>query len=193
MVNLAKGVRHLSGVSFTEHQHSPYGDDWDVIWPGHCGDVLPTDDDRKYLIENDETVAPKAHQPSIKGLKEYPEGTRMVHKAGAPICMFGYAVSYRGAQKILMALAVKGGESLAVDNALAYLCRDGYLDLRCYSIEPQLMHHHRPAGSVNKDSDIRGGDSKEVRKMGKTETIVLSTKLNMEQLINGSDDFVKQW
>ena len=193
MVDLAKGVRQLSGVSFTDRQHSPYGDDWDVIWPGHCGVVLPKNDDRRYLIENDETVAPKQHQKSIKALKDFPEGTRMVHRAGAPLCSFAYAVSYRGAQKILMALAVKGGSSLAIDNALAYLCRDGYLDLQCYSVEPQLMHHHRPAGSVNKDSDIRGGDSKEVREKGSTETIVLSARLNMEPLIKGTDDWVKQW
>jgi len=193
MPNLAKGVRHLSGIPLTQHQHSPYGDDWDVIWPGHCGEIMHEKDDRRYLIENDETVAPKEHQPSLKVLKDYPEGTRMVHKAGAPMCTFSYAVSYRGAQKILMALAVKGGSSLAIDNSLAYLCRDGYLDLQCYSIEPQLMHHHRPAGSVNKDSDIHGAESKEVREKGITETIVYSARLNLEQLVMGSDQFTKPW
>lgn len=193
MPNLAKGVRHLSGIPETQHQHSPYGDDWDIIWPGHCGEIMHKKDDRRYVIENDDTVSPKAHQPSIKVLEDYPEGTRIVHRAGAPICTFSYAVSYRGAQKILMALAVKGGNSLAIDNGLGYLCRDGFLDLQCYSIEPQLMHHHRPAGSVNKDSDIRGGDSEEVREKGETETIMYSARLNLEQLVMGSNEFTTQW
>ena len=189
----AKGVRSLSNISSTEPQHSPYGDDWDVLWPGHCGDVLPTNDNRLYLIENDETVAPKAHQNWLKGLAEYPDYTRMVHKAGAPICTFGYAVSYRGAEKILMALAIKAGSNLAIDNGLAFLCRDGYLDLKCYSVEPQLFQHHRPAGAVNKDSDINLGDSTAVREKGFTESIVLSTRLNLEQLITGSEEYVMQW
>jgi hypothetical protein len=193
MLDFAKGVRHLSGFTPTEHLHSPYGDDWDVLWPGHCGEVLPEKDDRRFLIENDETVAPKANQPSLKALKDFPEGTRMVHRAGAPLCSFGYAVSYRGAQKILMALGIKGSGSLAIDNALAYLCRDGFLDMQCYSVEPQLMHHHRPAGPVNKDSDIRGGDASVVREKGTTETIVLSARLNMVQLLTGSEKYEKQW
>jgi hypothetical protein len=189
----AEGVRSLSGIPPSETQYSPYGDDWDILWPGHCGEVLPTDDDRRYIIENDETVAPKAHQPWLRGLKDLPEHTRMVHKTGAPICTFGYAVSYRGAQKILMALAIKAGGNLAFDNSLAYLCRDGYLDIKCYSVEPQLFQHHRPAGSVGKDSDINGGASDAVREKGITDFIVLSARLNLEQLIMRSEAYIKQW
>jgi hypothetical protein len=189
----AKGVRSLSDIPLAEPQYSPYGDDWDILWPGHCGDILPKNDNRRYIIENDETVAPKAHQPWLRGLKDLPEHTRMVHKAGSPICTFGYAVSYRGAQKILMALAIKAGANLAIDNGLAYLCRDGYLNMKCYSVEPQLFQHHRPAGSVSKDSDINVGTSTEVRKKGVTDFIVLSARLNLEQVITGSEDYVKQW
>jgi hypothetical protein len=191
--DFAKGVRSLSNIPLSEPQHSPYGDDWDILWPGHCGDYLPENDDRRYIIENDETVAPKAHQTWLRGLAEYPDYTRMVHKAGAPICTFGYAVSYRGAEKILMALAIKGGANLAIDNGMAFLCRDGYLDMKCYSVEPQLFQHHRPAGSVSKDSDINNGDPTIIREKGVTDMIVLSARLNMEQIIMGSEDYVKQW
>jgi hypothetical protein len=137
---LAKGVRSISNIPFSEPQYSPYGDNWDIIWPGHCGDILPQNDDRRYIIEHDDTVAPKAHQTWLKGLKEYPEYTRMVHRAGAPMCTFGYAVSYRGAEKILMALAIKAGANWAIDNGLGFLCKNGYLDMKCFSIEPQLFH-----------------------------------------------------
>jgi hypothetical protein len=192
MPNLAKGVRQLSDISFTERQHSPYGDDWDIIWPGHCGDIPYKNDDRRYIIENDETVSPKEHQPSIKMLKEYAEGTRIVHKAGAPICAFGYGVSYRGAQKILMTIAIKGGGGLPNDNAMAFLCRDDP-NIKCFSVEPQLFHHHRPAGPKSKDSDIAGANDQGVREKGNTETIELSARLNMDQLVRGTEDWVKQW
>ncbi|PQE08813.1 glycosyltransferase family 25 protein [Rutstroemia sp. NJR-2017a WRK4] len=191
--DFAKGVRSLSGISPSQTQYSPYGDDWDVLWPGHCGDYLPENDKRLYVIENDETVAPTAQQPWLTTLKDMPEHTRIVHKAGAPICTFGYAVSYRGAQKILMGLGVKGGQNMAFDNSLAFLCRDGYLDMKCYSVEPQLFHHHRPAGSVNKDSDINGGDSDIVREKGNTEVMIYSARLNLEQLITGSKEYTMQW
>jgi len=193
MPPLAKGVRTLTDIPFSTPQHSPYGDDWDVIWPGHCGDVLPKGDDRRYIIQNDETVAPKAHQGWLKGLKDMPEGTRMVHAAGAPICTFGYAISLRGAQKILWWLAMKGGDNLAIDNGLAFLCRDRSLNIKCYSVEPQLFNHHRPAGSVSKDSDIISNDPAVIRDKGVTDMIVLSARLNIEQMITGSEDYVKQW
>lgn len=193
MQDLAKGVRHLSGITATQKQHSPYGDDWDVIWPGHCGDEMPHHENQIYVIENDETVAPKAHQAWIKGLAKYPEGTRLIQRAGAPICSFGWGISYRGAQKLLMALSVKGMSGLAVDNGLATLCRDGWLNVQCYSVQPELIHHHRPAGSLAKDSDIRPGEADKFREKGETDTIVLSARLKIEPLLTGSEEFVKQW
>ncbi|KAB8294116.1 hypothetical protein EYC80_009565 [Monilinia laxa] len=201
----ARGIRTLSHIPLEQRQHSPYGDDWDILWPGHCGDVLPstlTKDpsappkDDLYIIKEDETVAPKSAQTWLKALADYPENTRIVHKAGAPICAFGYGVSYRGAQKILMALAVKGGMNLAVDNALALLCRDGYLDMKCYSVEPQLFQHHRSAGAKNRDSDINSlgdADAEGTRERGVTDMIVWSARLNLEHMIVGRQDYFAQW
>ncbi|TAQ88257.1 hypothetical protein B7494_g3434 [Chlorociboria aeruginascens] len=198
MPEFAKGVRNISDIPLDKPQHSPYGDDWDVLWPGHCGDVFPKGDDRRYIISNDTTVAPKAHQPWLAGLADYPDYTRIVHKAGAPICSFAYAVSRRGAQKLLWALGIrgdpqKGGANSAFDNNLAWFCQDGFLDLKCVSVEPMLFFHHRPAGPMNKDSDIQNGDASQSREIGFTEQIVLSTRLNMKQLIMGTKDYVMQW
>ncbi|KAL3418812.1 Procollagen galactosyltransferase 1 [Phlyctema vagabunda] len=190
--NFASGVRAISNIPISEKQHSPYGDDWDILWPGHCGEVLPEHDDRRYVINDDETVPPKEHQPWLKALADYPEQTRIVHKTGAPICTFAYAVSLRGAQKILWALGMSGS-NLAYDNALAYFCRDGYLDIKCVSVQPMLFFHHRPAGAINKDSDIQNGDEGAVRERGFTENIVWSTRLNIEKLLTGSKDYVMQW
>ena len=191
MQDLAKGVRHLSDIRLDKHQISPYGDDWDVIWPGHCGEVLPEGDDRRYIIQNDETVAPKAHQPWLKALNDFPEKTRIIHKTGAPICTFAYAVSARGAQKILAGLGLKG-TSLSFDNTLAYLCRDGGLNIKCFSVQPMLFYHHRSAGSLNKDSDNIGATDG-TRDKGFTDNIVWSTRLNVGKLLTGATDYVMQW
>lgn len=194
MEDLARGTRTISNISMTEPQHSPYGDDWDIIWPGHCGEVLPKNDDNIYVISDDETVAPKAHQPWLKALKEYPEGTRIIHKTGAPICTFAYAVSYKGAQKIVAALGLglKLG-TLPYDNELAFFCQGEVFGVKCVSVQPMLFMHHRAAGRVNKDSDIQKGDKDKVREKGFSEQIVLSTRLNIENLIKGTTDWVMQW
>lgn len=138
---LSKGVRTLSNIPLSRAQESPYGDDWDVLWPGHCGECQPEGDPRRYIMHDDPTVAPKSRQINIDMLKEHPEGARIVHKACAPICSFGYAVSYRGAQKVLLALGVKAGMTLAHDNGLGFLCKDGFYDIKCFSVEPMLFFH----------------------------------------------------
>lgn len=193
MPEFAKGVRSISNIPLSQRQSSPYGDDWDILWPGHCGDIFPKDNDVRYVMENDMTVAPKEHQPWLVGLKDYPEQTRLVHKAGAPICTFAYAVSMRGAQKLLWALSVRKGSNLAFDNTLALFCEDGYMDIKCVSVEPMLFIHHRPAGLVNKDSDIQNGPVGETREKGYSENIVWSARLNIEQMILGTRDYVMQW
>ncbi|QSZ35916.1 hypothetical protein DSL72_007038 [Monilinia vaccinii-corymbosi] len=197
----ARGIRTLSHVPLDQRQHSPYGDDWDILWPGHCGDAPPAspphhDQEAKktkhdaalYIIDNDETVAPKSARAWLKALAAYPENTRVIHRTGAPTCTFGYAVSYRGAQKILMALAVQGGakRNLALGGALASLCHDGHLDARCYSVEPPLFQPHRPAGAMDaEDGDAKGS--------GRTDVIVWSARLNLEQMIMGRVDYFVKW
>src|SRR5438105_1807467 len=97
MPDLARGVRKLSGIPLTKQQESPYGDDWDVIWAGHSGDDIHPKENQRYMIENDPTALVKSNQSRIQFLKAYPDHTRMVRRAGAPISSFGYGVSYRGA------------------------------------------------------------------------------------------------
>jgi hypothetical protein len=192
MPQFAKGVRSITNISESAAQHSPYGDNWDVVWPGHCGDIFPHNDDRRYVIKNDETVAPRAHQPWLQGLRDWPEHTRLIHKAGAPICAFAYAVSRSGAQKLLYALSIKG-LTAPFDNALAGLCQDEYMGIKCVSVEPMYFFHHKPAGPLNRDSDIQFGDAGAIREKGYTENIVWSARLNIEQMITRSTNYVLQW
>lgn len=191
-----------SASASTGEPISPYGDDWDILWLGHCGEPfpeelpenkeLPADDPgkvamaRKYTILNDATVPPFDHVTGIVDFRAHPERTRWVHVTAAPICTFAYAVSQRGARKILYDLSVDR-LSGPFDNALAWLCRravggwsklaalaaqgdpldsghtmgDRGLDAKCLSVTPPVFFHHKAKGNIRGDSDIQsvgGGD-----------------------------------
>jgi hypothetical protein len=195
MENFAKGSRYVHNISPTAKQHSPYGDTWDVLWPGHCGGhgtLAP--EDRTYLVENDVTVPPKDHQaPLTPEMAELPEFTRSIHRAVEPICTFAYAISFAGAQKVIAEVGMVG-TPVSFDNDLAFMCRDRVLDVKCVIAEPSLFVHHRPAGPVDKDSDLVANDgATAVRKTGSTENIIISTRLNLRKLMVGATDYVLQW
>lgn len=212
---------------------SPYGDDWDVLWLGHCGEPFPEDlaenaglapSDagrqamaRKWAILDDATVPPPDRLTGLVDFAAHPARTRWVHVTAAPICTFAYAVSLRGAQKILYDLSV---DRLAgpFDNALAWLCRravgswgglgrgedpeslgDRGFDAKCLSVTPPLFFHHKAKGPINADSDIQsyGGDGGpdelgEIREKGQTENIMWSARLNIANMIMGKD-MESQW
>lgn len=109
---------------------TPYGDDWDVLWLGHCGTEFPTRSaiaekapDKKnpnrvagpshrppllrVLVPNDPTVPDPEHlKPHPFALKDrladmYPPHTRVIHASSATMCTQAYAVSQQGARKLL--------------------------------------------------------------------------------------------
>ncbi|KAB5526260.1 glycosyltransferase family 25 protein [Coniochaeta sp. 2T2.1] len=186
---------------------SPYGDDWDVLWLGHCGEPFPEDLPEvkelvkvgegkgegegneglkamrnKFTVLNDATVPPFGHVTGIVNFTAYPEHTRWVHVTAAPICTFAYALSQKGARKVLFDLSVDR-LSGPFDNALAWLCRravvgwpkllaaaggegaakeeevktdkDRGLDAKCFSVTPPVFFHHKARGPVSGDSDIQ--------------------------------------
>jgi hypothetical protein len=194
MLDFAKGTRYIHNISPTAKQHSPYGDEWDVLWPGHCGGFGHIDpEDPTYNIENDLTVPPKKHQtPLAPVLKDLPEFTRSVHRAVEPICTFAYAISFAGAQKVIAEVGMVG-TPFSFDNDLAYMCRDRVLNAKCVVVEPSLFVHHRPAGNVAKDSDLAATEDGAVREKGSTENIVISTRLNLRKLMVRATDYVLQW
>ncbi|KAJ3568062.1 hypothetical protein NPX13_g6546 [Xylaria arbuscula] len=173
---------------------SPYGDSWDVLWLGHCGEifpeVLPENEGKplhpKYIIPNDDTVPPLDKITGLVEFDKYPEFTRWVHVSGGPICSFAYALSQRGARKVLYDLSIDhlGGP---FDNALAGFCRDGAsgnpdgLRAKCLSVTPPIFFHHRAKGPFKSDSDIQAISSTEWREKGTTENIRWSTTLDAEE------------
>lgn len=198
--------------------NSPYGDGWDILWLGHCGETFPERIpghseiyDRSstrytyYAMEGDETL-PK--QPTdvteswIAGDLERHKGTRWVHFSGGPTCSQAYALSQSGARKVLMALSVGGTLIEQLDNAMSHLCRDhtpwdspddmqgppGYpgANMRCLSVNPAVFSQHKPRGRKSAGSDIETlEDGDEFREEGESPNLVLSARLNVQNLMMG--------
>ncbi|KAH0489130.1 hypothetical protein TgHK011_009574 [Trichoderma gracile] len=206
--DIAHGARHILREA-SALPHSPYGDGWDVLWLGHCGEPfpetleenagLPSDNmaqmSAKYIIHDDETVPPYSKVSKLVDWSQYPPRTRIVHMSAAPICTFAYAVSQTGARKILYGLSVDGLH-MAFDNSLAQLCRDAVyglgrnqssgLDVKCLSVNPTIMFHHKAKGPVAAGSDIQDvGSDGSVREKGVTESVRWSTRLNLRNILTG--------
>ncbi|KAI0195720.1 hypothetical protein EV127DRAFT_499616 [Xylaria flabelliformis] len=117
---------HLN-PGYGTHAKSPYGDDWDILWLGHCGADLPTtrreplSSRRNHFsppltisIPDDATVpAPKHLKPHPFALHDklgevYPPHTRIVHAVDGNVCSLAYAVSQTGARKLLRRFRRKG-------------------------------------------------------------------------------------
>ena len=173
---------------------APYGVGWDLLWLGHCGESFSPEDFERYLIVNDKTVPDYEHFVGWFEPQAWAEHTRFIGPSMGPTCTFAYALSKAGAKKILYELSVNGLPGF-FDNSVSDMCRDKSMGMRCISVIPPLMVHHRGRGWVAADSDInhpspRPGD--DVRTIGSTENIVYSVRLNLERLIMGEDP-VSQW
>lgn len=176
--------------------HSPYGDDWDLIWLGHCGAQLHKSSEQVFRIDNDPTVAAPDHRISFKGsvnMSDYPDSTRLVFRQGSGLCVYSYALSYRGAQKLLLNENNRK-RFAAFDNSLDALCASGnkrrgankdggwQADFKCFSMYPTLVDSHKPPGLESRDSDIATMED-EYRDYGYTFNIVRSTRINLQKLI----------
>ncbi|KAK1462097.1 hypothetical protein CMEL01_14064 [Colletotrichum melonis] len=181
---------------------SPYGDDWDLLWIGHCGMHFPFRDNKsipkaRIIRSNDVTVAPKKNLWTFNipfTLKEtYPEHTRAYHHAQEGVCTLGYAISQRGARKLLHEVALKD-VSDAYDILLRFFCEGakGRKPHNCLTTQPALFHHHRPAGPNSAMSDI-GNHGDGFREVSMTDMVRWSVRLNADALLEGRTDFVDQY
>ena len=144
----------------------PYGDDWDLLFLGHCGDALDDADPAAVLVD-DPTLIPARYVRSVYDVEPYAalgERTRVVQRSAAPVCLFGYAVTARSARQVLRFLQ---GEGREVDLKLRMGCESGAL--RCVSVAPELFHHQRRVGSKCLSTSILGIEE-DRRTLGRTFT-----------------------
>ena len=177
---------------------SPYGQNWDILWLGHCGEGTRADDPRLFTILNDPTVPKFSHfinhfgrgfDPAVA-----PEHTRFVHASNLPVCTFAYAISYAGAQKLLYFASVGGLLPNPFDVALGEMCRHKTLGLECVSVNPALFMNFQKRGPKGFDSDSTpGGENGEKRKKDNVDNIVFSVRLNAERLLSGKAAEAQTW
>ena len=190
LVLLAQGAQYITGVESGSKPTSPYGDDWDLMWLGHCSATIQPQDQRRFIIENDFTVALPDKRvnfldDSLNTTKEGLDGrTRVIFESADGLCTYAYALSQSGAQKVLLAQSrVKHWKP--IDIGLANMCKKEK-NFRCLAVVPQLVDSHKGAGAVTRDSDINDPDAQEeVREKGYTFNIVHSVRLNIGKLIRG--------
>ncbi len=193
--------------SFTIGQHlitpaksSPYGDldRWDFLWVGHCGTRFAHASDEtvplgRVVIPNDPSVAESQHLNMQFGnseiFDEYPPHTRVVSHAKDAVCTVGYAISQRGARKMLHEAGLVRMDD-PIDIVFQYVCDgNGRPRANCLTVQPQLFQTHRPIGRESSFSDISDrGDA--FNEKAFTRNIRWSTRLNYQQLLDGTEDYV---
>ena len=180
--------------STTQAILSPYGDNWDVLWVGHCGVRFPAPDQTipkgRYAIFNDDTVPTFHHRKTLHEEVhiQYRDQTRIIHHAMGPICTFAYAVSQRGARRILQEIGIESFRG-PYDNLMAGFC-DRHT---CITSQPQYFNHWRAAGSGDRDSEINGFGNGQFREKGFSENIRKSTRLNVHRFLDGASEFDDQF
>ena len=177
---------------------SPYGDNWDVLWLGHCGVGFSAKQSRipkgRYIIRNDETVPAYKYFETLSGpmldeiKAQYKEHTRIIHHAAGPICTFAYAVSQRGARKILQEIGIDSFTG-PIDNLLQQFCERH----TCLVSQPQYFSTWRAAGHGERDSDLNEFSKGKFREEGFSENIRQSVRLNSHYLIDGRPPYRDQY
>jgi GR25 family glycosyltransferase involved in LPS biosynthesis len=181
---------------------SPYGNGWDVLWLGHCGNSFPDKErdrniPRGRVIINDHTVPSTQHYVIDYGSDElvvrYPNHTRAISHTGNPACSLAYAVTQKAARRILYEFGLKSFYA-PFDLMLRLWCdgRDGRKVRGCYTVQPQYFNHYRPVGRTRYYSDINEWEDKH-NSQAFTNNIRWSMRMNLEKLTEGESDLVDQY
>lgn len=219
---------------------SPYGDNWDILWLGHCGTEFPPNHAAsppknravplsslasvspahlpplRVAIPDDDTVPEPQHlRPHPFALQDslssagYPAHTRVVHAAaGGTACTQGYAVSARGARRLLWLFGLQT-MTTGWDLMLRDWCEGWYrgaeggrkAGLReagvglpvCLTVQPPLFSQHY--GSVSKSDITSPGGGFLTSKKEVTPYVRLSVRMNMGRLVHGDriETLMDQW
>ncbi|KAG2418495.1 hypothetical protein HFD88_001596 [Aspergillus terreus] len=187
----ARGVRQLNGEEHAPKE-TPYGLDWDILWIGGCASGPSANETTFFAIPDDPTVPSKEHLdtwggPLDKWKEQYPElsdeSTRFIYQASMGCCTYGYAVTAKGAKKILAALSLDRLDC-PVDNAMSDLCAgtNGRRQVKCFAPWPNLIGTYKHAGPESRDSDIEDRSEDKFHDASSM-NVVYSTRLNIQRLI----------
>ncbi|KAK8104386.1 uncharacterized protein PG998_011419 [Apiospora kogelbergensis] len=190
-----------TAFSASSSPNHSYGEGWDVLWLGHCGTEFPDEATTslpplRVVIADDPTVPaphhlkphPFASHDALGSL--YPPHTRVVHAATSPgtACTLAYAVSQRGARKLLWQFGLEDFSS-QWDLMLGSWCAGGYVNGQREENENDTKHGDGgdEVGKSTADgaSDIRGQGGGYVSKVG-TPYVRWSVRMNLGLLAEGA-------
>ncbi|KAI0144529.1 hypothetical protein GGR57DRAFT_481772 [Xylariaceae sp. FL1272] len=177
--------------------NSPYGDEWDVLWLGHCGMRFPFAD--KHVIPKgrvahfDETVPERRYLWTITNpndLKDqYLDHVRVTHHVQEGRCSLAYAITQKSARKLLYEVGMKDSTD-PFDIMLSWFCEGtgrpnrGYHN--CLTATPSPFQIHLTAGPKSYASDI--ADHGEGNQGDGTTMVRTSVKMNAAALMDGRTD-----
>ena len=200
MLGIAQGARHIQ--QSTNPKHSPYGDEWDAFFLGHCGtnnriNSNESVDQRYWVINNDPTVIPPQHNVGVRSPDQSPlaiskmdNHTRIIFSPYKVTCLQAYGVTLSGATRILYDQAFRPHANV-IDIAWSTMCK--YRRLRMpIAVHPPIMGQHRPPGDGSKDSD-RTDHKNRPRSVGYSENVNFPVRLNLESLMDDKELVVSQY
>ena len=198
MLEAARATRFVTEQSEEGKSVSPYGDNWDIIWFGHCAANTDPDHDRRYVVTDDATVLPpwsrsEFVRPDMSYWEEDSDDylnfqTRIYFRSSWNSCTSGYAISLRGAEKVVFTESMVPYND-PVDNGMGAMCNGHTLDFTCVAPFPTVFGVSKPAGSANRGSDIRGLENEQVLEHGWSERLMYSTRQNIPRILTGAEDF----
>lgn len=161
------------------------GLDWDVLYVGSCWDI-PNGDNRPPHFLYHDPFAPSRNQTGGSYINEL-EGWgakvtetsrhRLIAPSWYPVCTIGYAVTRKGAEKLLYNLGGYKGLGAPVDLGMISLIQKGILD--SYTIIPPIVTRFRTGGPRDSDIDeVSPNDSDP----GGSENLQMSAREVMENI-----------
>lgn len=141
---IAEKARILSNIALDQRSHSPYGDDWDLLWLGNC---------------NTPPVPPESQTFSgIDGQLHW-----VFRARGGMACVYGYAITQSAAKLLVNWLL---DHNLAPDMAISEFC-EHYV---CITVWPELIGSRKTARARSRDSSI-SHQTHEFKDKGETRNI----------------------
>ena len=170
---------------------SPYGNNWDIIWMGHCG-AQNHGNGRIYEI-NDTSVPPENYEYTFASGphdEEHRPGTRTVFQIGGTVCSTAYAISYQGAVKLVEYFKQTNTN---VDLALSNFC-NSKVDMACVAVWPQVVTAASTKSNIeHPDGETAGAGFREAASPGPA--LQYSARVNSELVLQGlgRESWIPQW
>ncbi|EFY94578.1 glycosyl transferase family 25-like protein [Metarhizium robertsii] len=157
-VQMRKGELRKRKATKYEINHAPYGLDWDLLYIGTCWDIPNGENRPKHQVYNDR-FSPNSAEMTSSFRKELEDWgvdlanntrVRVLAPSWYSVCTIGYALTNRGAQKLLYTIGNRESMGAPIDLAMIDKVQKGYLD--ALTIIPPLVTPWK-TGRVS-DSDI---------------------------------------